>query len=238
MLGKNTTLWFVGSLLVHLQKILQETCVPLLHCAACKKFVILVHIACRDTSSNVQSQLWVHWMLEPMPSSLLCKAHVQQKIWVVCQATGAWPHVVLCELCCCGIGSIWMYSMIGIRIYGLTSGKGINTDLKLQNTVTECTGWGFLCQWPSVVLSRLVFHVKWHLPCQKDLLEGEIEDFMPCTDYSARTISEQSLSGFSRLDKDIGPDQLVLPTANSALNLFACFAMIYSTSDTLQCLHV
>ena len=33
----------------------------------------------------------------------------------------------------------WTYPIIGIRINGLTSVKGSNTDLKSQNTVTEWT---------------------------------------------------------------------------------------------------
>ena len=35
-------------------------------------------------------------------------------------------------------------TMIGTGIKGLTSGGGTNMDLKLQNTVTEWTAWGFL----------------------------------------------------------------------------------------------
>ena len=38
----------------------------------------------------------------------------------------------------------WTYPMIGTGIKELTSGEGINTDLKSQNTVTKWTAWGLL----------------------------------------------------------------------------------------------
>ena len=46
--------------------------------------------SCREASSVVQSQLAKHRKLEPRPHSVLYKAHVPQKIWVVCQAAGDW----------------------------------------------------------------------------------------------------------------------------------------------------
>ena len=118
------------------------------------EYLGLAIFLCQKAPSVVQSQLVELGKLEPTPGSLFCKAHVQQKILVVCHwlpssrgASGrywiiAWA-VLLWD---------WKYLVIGIGIKGLKSGKATNTDLILQNTVTEWTSWGFL--WSSLVWRR------------------------------------------------------------------------------------
>ena len=58
----------------------------------------------RMTSSLVQSQLANHGKLKALPYSVLCKAIVQQKIWVVCQAARDWrPCSVLHSMHCAAL---------------------------------------------------------------------------------------------------------------------------------------
>ena len=56
------------------------------------EYLSLAIFSCRKASSVVQSQLVEHGKLELTPGSLICKAHVQQKILVVCQAAGDGHH--------------------------------------------------------------------------------------------------------------------------------------------------
>ena len=107
--------------------------------------------SCREASSVVQSQLAKHRKLEPRPRSVLYKAHVPQKIWVICQAAMDWrpfsvrepgpfqgiiANTVLCW--------DWTKPTIGTEIKlqiikGPIPGEGTKIKEKSQNTVTDET---------------------------------------------------------------------------------------------------